>query len=88
MEDFQQIVKHHFALERRREEIVVFAPSMTRRHGQTAWRMTVLFAIFYDDFLRNMETRGTWQSFNESHCWCTRIVESYTICIHNKLLTW
>jgi hypothetical protein len=48
----------------------VFAPSMTRRHGQIAWRMTVLFAMFYDDFLGNMEIRRTWQSFNESHCWC------------------
>ena len=31
---------------------IVFALSMIRRHGQIAWRMTVLFAIFYDAFLR------------------------------------
>jgi hypothetical protein len=49
--------------------------------------MTVMFAMFFNDFLENMETRGTWQSFNESHFWCTCIVESCTICIHNKLLT-
>jgi hypothetical protein len=57
---FQQIVKCHFAVERRREESIVFALSMIRRHGQIAWRMTVLFAMFYDEFLGNMEIRRTW----------------------------
>jgi hypothetical protein len=56
---------------------IVFAQSMTRRHGQTAWRMTVLFAMFFYDFFGNMEMRGTWQSFNESHFWHTCIVESH-----------
>jgi hypothetical protein len=85
MKDFQQIVKHHFAAERRRQESVVFAPSMTWRHGQTAWRRTVLFVMFNDEFLGNMEMRGTWQSFNESHCWHARIVESHAICICHEL---
>jgi hypothetical protein len=67
-EGVQWIAKQHFVLGGRREESIVFAPSMTRRHGQTAWRMTALFATFYDEFLGNMETGGTWQSFNESHC--------------------
>jgi hypothetical protein len=86
MKDFQQVVKRHFAVEHRRQESVVFAPSMIWRHGQTAWRRTVLFAMFYDEFLRNMEMRGTWQSFNESHCWHVCIVESHAICICHKLL--
>jgi hypothetical protein len=38
----------------------IFEQSMIRRHGQIAWRMTVLFAIFYDYFLGNMEIRRTW----------------------------
>ena len=53
----------------------VFALSMNRRHGQTAWRMTVLFAIFYDDFLETWKyvelgshstraTSGTYASLN------------------------
>jgi hypothetical protein len=50
MEGFQQIVKCHFALEHRREESIVFAQSMIQGHCQTAWRMTVLFAMFHDDF--------------------------------------
>jgi hypothetical protein len=60
MKGFQQIVKHHFAVERRREESVFFALSMIRRHGQIAWRTTVLFAMFYDEFFGNMEMRRTW----------------------------
>jgi uncharacterized membrane protein len=40
-----------------------------------------------NEFLGNMETRGTWQSFNESHCWHTCIVESCTIYMHHKLLS-
>jgi hypothetical protein len=39
---------------------IIFAQSMIRRHGQIAWRMTVLFAMFYDDFFGNMEIRRTW----------------------------
>jgi hypothetical protein len=51
-EGFQQIVKCHFALERRQEKSTVFAQSMIQGHCQTAWRMTLLFATFHDDFLR------------------------------------
>jgi hypothetical protein len=85
-EGVQWIAKWHFVLGGRRSESIVFALSMIRRHGQTAWRMTVLFATFYDEFLGNMETRRTWQSFNESHCWHMRIVESHAICMCHKLL--
>jgi hypothetical protein len=87
MKGFQQIVKRHFAVERRREESIVFALSMIQRHGQTAWRTTMLFATFHDEFLGDMETRRTWQSFNESHHWHACIVESYAICMCKELLT-
>jgi hypothetical protein len=59
-EGVQWIAKQRFVLGGRREESVIFALTMIRPHGQIAWRMTVLFAIFYDDFFGNMETRRTW----------------------------
>jgi hypothetical protein len=52
VEGVQWIVKWHFVVGGRREESVLFAQSLIQGHCQTAWRMTVLFAIFYDDFLR------------------------------------
>jgi hypothetical protein len=59
-EGVQWIVKQHFVIGGRQQESIVFALSMIRRHGQTARRMTMLFAMFYDEFLGNMETRRTW----------------------------
>ena len=52
IEGVQWIAKQHFVLGGRQEESVVFAQSLIQGHCQIAWRMTVLFAIFYDDFLR------------------------------------
>jgi hypothetical protein len=48
VEGVQWIVKQHFVLGGRREESIVFALLMIRRDGQTVWRMTVLFAMFYE----------------------------------------